>query len=131
MNIDLDNLNPGTWFYFDDKDHSQGRVCLRTCPAAELKKIRKATHKISYKFRHGQRFESVDVDELLEDKLLWDYCIVDWEGVNNNGQALECTPEIKSALMGGVPAFASFVTSALTELGSLDALAQEEAEKNC
>ena len=29
MKLNIEDLNPGTWFYFDDTNPKEGRICLR------------------------------------------------------------------------------------------------------
>lgn len=117
MRFDLDNLNPGRWFYFDPSE-SAG-VCLRVAPSAELRRIASATKK-----------KGKDVDQEAFDRMLWDYCITDWKGIEDaTGEAVECTADTKSTLMGGAPDFAAFVTEKLAEVRDAK-LSERALEKN-
>jgi hypothetical protein len=117
MRFDLENLNPGKWFYFDD-DETAG-VCLRVAPASEIRRITKATSK-----------KGKGVDQEALDQALWDYCINDWNGIEDaNGEAIECNAETKATLMGGAPDFAGFVTDRLAEIREAK-LSERSLEKN-
>ena len=124
MKFDLENLNPGTWFYFVDEDDGTvseltAGVCLRIAPPAEVRRITAACEK---------KGKTPDLAKF--DRLLWDYCIVDWQGIEDaNGESIECTPDSKVALMGGAPDFSRFVSEKLAELRETQ-LSERDLEKN-
>lgn len=112
--FNMNDLNPGKWFSFG----GDARVCLRVAPQSAIRSITKRSE------RKGK------VDPETFDRLLWDYCIVDWEQIlEPDGIPIECTEETKATLMGGAPDFAQFVTERLAEIREAK-LTDEELEKN-
>ena len=45
MKLNLKDLNPGTWFKFDEKDPESGSICLRVLNSGKLAEIRDKTIK--------------------------------------------------------------------------------------
>jgi hypothetical protein len=128
MKFNLDDLNPAAWF--DHPEH-KARIQVRVLPVEELEKIRKKTVKRKIEYRRGQRFEVEKVDEEQSQKLTWDYCIVNWEGILDHNEApIECTTENKLLLMRGAPKFAGWVTDCIDQLNQDAEERQESAEKN-
>ena len=128
MKINLKNMNPGTWFGFDE---GGGEICLRVCPRAEIARIRKAAVKKKVDYRRGQRFEYEDTDEVKYDEMLWTYCITDWrELIDEDDNEILCTNENKVLLMSHSVAFASFVGEKLIELTDLAISREASAEEN-
>lgn len=130
MNFDLDNLNPGAVFYFDDSTPEKGSVTLRACPADVLSDMEKKTTTRRVEYKRGQRFEVVDRREDRWKELFYDYVIVGWENIKANGQPLECNAENKLKLMGQSPAFAAFVADSLEKLNNDIVDRKELVEKN-
>lgn len=114
----LRDPNPGVWFRFDEDDPDSGRICIRVLNPAKVQEIEKATSKEKWEWRQGQKFKvAPDVDEAKRDQMLWDYCIVDWEKLeDDDGKPLECTPENKLGLMKTNPNFFAFVNACISEL---------------
>ena len=128
MKFDLDNLNPGTRFDFPDSD---AWVCLRTCAGDDLKAIHKQTRKKKIEYRRGQRFEYQEINEGLESRLLWDFCIMDWGGLfDKHAKPIACNTEMKVLLMGKSVVFSSFVVECLDKLNQAEARDEEKREKN-
>ena len=128
MKFDLDNLNPGTRFDFPD---SKAWVCLRTCAGDDLKAIHKQSRKKRIEYKRGQRFEYQQIDEKLESKLLWDFCITDWgELFDAQGKSIPCNTKMKILLMGKSVVFSSFVAERLDILNQAEAQDEEKREKN-
>ena len=131
MQFDLENLNPGTKFFFDEDDEKKGSVTLRVCAGDDLRAIRKQSSKKKVEYRRGQRIEYPDTNEEIENALLWEFCIVGWEGVlDAKGSSILPTKENKSLLMGKSPSFAKFVGDKLSILAELEETEKEELEKN-
>lgn len=129
MRFDLENA--GTWFYFDENEPEKGGVCVRVCTAEELERIEKASSKKKVEYKHGQRFEVKDVNDRKYDKLLWDFCIVDWDNVQDgDGNEMQCTAENKVVIMKKSLAFSRFVSDALETLQETTAAEAEADEKN-
>ena len=127
MKVDLENLNPGAWFDLP----GGGRVCVRKAPPAVTKSIEKKTTKRKVEYKRGARYEVFNTDEDMADRMLWDYLIVDWEGINTPaGDPIECTTENKVALMGGSVDFGNAVAEALETLGQEEREREEAQEKN-
>ena len=126
MKFDLDNLNPGCWF-----DLGDARVCIRVCAGKDLEAIQKKTRKKRIAYRGGKRYEWIDVNEDQEFKQIFDYCIVDWENINDvNGTPLKCNTTNKLLLLNGSPEFNTFVGRCLDQLTSDMVAIQEDEEKN-
>jgi hypothetical protein len=130
MDFNLNDLNPGAEFFFDEKDKSKGSVTLRACPPDAMKKITKITDSIKIKYHRGQRHEVAKRDEKKFDKLFWDYVILDWQGVTDNGKPLKCNVANKVKLVCGSVVFAEFVADSLEQLGFDQVEKNKAAEKN-
>lgn len=123
--FNLNELNPGTWFDID----GGGKICLRVCGSDKLREIRKQTVKKKSEYKKGGRFEFDVIDEDLQSKLIWDFCIVAWENLfDANGQQIPCNSDTKNALMGQSPAFSKIVTDAMKKLTDMESDEEEETE---
>ena len=69
MQVNLENLNPGTWFEMEDG----GRICLRVCAGDDYRAIRKAaTKKISdLQYLHDLQLKSCPFILSPGKKLSW------------------------------------------------------------
>lgn len=121
--------NPGTWFYFDPDDESQGGVCLRELSTDEYEKIEKLTIKTSRKFKRGQWVEDKKEDTRLASRLRWSYCITDWKNVSLDGKELECNSINKTKMMKVID-FVKHVVDALNELVDTNKSLEEARLKN-
>ncbi len=125
--FNLEELNPGTCFELE----GGGKIYLRVCAGDDYRKIRKqsVTKKVDYK--NAQRFPYDSVNEDLENKLLWDFCIVNWENLFSDVEKtmpIPCTTENKMLLMGKSLKFSRFVSDCLSKLTEID-VEQEEIER--
>jgi len=128
MKFNLENLNPGTFFPFED---GEGGITLRVANGESLDAINKACIKKRFEFRRGQRIEITDEDQDLRSKMLWDYVIVSWEGVyDENGNAIPCNKETKDLLMKGSVVFSAFVGDCIEKLTNEETSYNEDLEKN-
>lgn len=131
MRFNLEALNPGTWYFFEEGDEDKGSVCLRICDVDYLKDIRKKTIRKRVVYKDHVRHEYEEEDEDIRNELLWNYCIVDWKGlVDQDNNLIPCDKEMKLLLMGKSVSFATFVNDKLKELSDLESNRQEEVEKN-
>lgn len=139
MKVKLDNLNPGTWFNFNDAKPEDGGICLRIANTAILQEIGKVCSTTKYEYAKAtndlkgkaQRFEWVDFDEEKAFEMRWDYCIVDWKNLTDeNNVQIECTKENKKKLMGEQIVFSAFVLSCLKKLNKTIQEEMEEQAKN-
>ena len=121
--------NPGTWFYYNPDDESQGGVCLRELSTDEYERIERLTIKKKRKFRHGAAYDDITEDKKLASKLRWDYCIVDWKKTELDGQELECNSENKVKMMKVID-FVKHVVDSLTELVDANKSLDEARVKN-
>jgi hypothetical protein len=133
VEIDLEKLNPGTWFDLP----GGGRISLRVCAGDDYRAItdqvvrRKSEVVFDPKSGRAHRLVSEETDERKLTELLWDFCIVDWEGiVDASGKPIPCTAEMKLRLMGRSPAFFSMVSERLDRLRALEKEEAEALEKN-
>ena len=129
MRFNLNELNPPAWF--DHPDHEGSRICVRVLSSADLEKINQKTTKEKVEYRRGQRFEVEKIDEQKRNRMTWEYCIVDWEGIyDEEGKEIPCTDENKVLLMQNAPTFTSWVADSLEQLNEDGLQRQEDAEKN-
>jgi len=137
MKVNTANLNPGVWFDVPD-DPDGARVCIRVLDIAHLEVIREkaVTQQVEYKQVKKrapfQRFEYESVNEKTRNKMMWDYCIVDWVGFFDeaSGDKLACNEDNKYMLMAGSVPFATFIAECLENLETAEAEQAEEQEKN-
>jgi hypothetical protein len=117
MKIDIDNLNPGSWFFFFDDKPEEGRIKLRVLNTEMRSKIADKTTEIKIEYRTSQRYEVEKVNTELASKMMWDFIIVDWENLlNNDGSPIECNIDNKYLLMTNEPGFAAFIAECLEKL---------------
>ena len=126
----FDTKNEGTWFWFDEDDHEAGGVCLRVCAKADIDKINRLTSTTKREYKGGNRHEYKVVDEKRADELIWDFCIVDWQGVEVDGIDLECTKENKVRLMNTSVDFVNRIGKWLDQLTEIEGTAEKAEEKN-
>ncbi len=126
--FDLNDLNPGVEFEYEE---GGGKVTLRVCAGDDYKEIRKKTTKKKVEFKNGQRHEFEVVDDDLQSRLLWDFCIVDWEDFfDADKKPIPCNIETKNLLMGKSLQFSKFVLEKIQELSDAQERDREEEEKN-
>ena len=130
MRFDLDDLNPAAWFEIEgDKD--EGRVQVRACAGVDLETIIKEATCKRVEYKKHQRFEFVEADEAKHQEMLWDFCIVDWENINDaKGKAIPCTVENKLLLMKGSLPFSNFIGDCLEQISNDVQELKEVVEKN-
>jgi hypothetical protein len=125
--FNLNDLNPGTWFDYENGS----RVCLRVCAVDDTKNIRKQTTKKKIEFKNNQRVIYDEVNEELESQLVWDFCIVDWEKFfDSRGNSIPCNKEMKLLLMGKSLKFSNFVNEKIKILADLVSENAEDEIKN-
>lgn len=123
--------NPGTWFLFDEARPELGRVCVRLCNGGALEEIDAKTVTMEAEYRKGQRYQYPKVDDKRRSELVWDYSIVDWEGVEDEqGTPIPCTKDNKALLMRNSMEFAVFVGDCLEKLNVASKEWRTRAEKN-
>ena len=128
MKFDLKNLNPGAFFPFDE---GEGGVTIRVANAKILEEIDKKCTKKKVEYKRGQRFETIDDDQKLRSELLWDYVIIDWEGVEDiEGNEIPCNKDNKILLMKESVKFSSFIGKCVEKLSDDEAEYAEDQEKN-
>jgi len=127
--MDFTSENSGKWFWFNGKDENSGGICLRVLSIDESRRIDKLTTTKKWKPIRGQVTELKTIDEELRDKLVWDYCIVDWKDVKLDGKEVKPTADSKVAMMGS-NAFATFFLDKVTELNEDNEISTEQLEKN-
>ena len=131
MKLNLKDLNPGTWFKFDEEDPESGSICLRVLNAGKLAEIRDETITTEVEYKSGQRFEYQSMDNSARDGIIWDYCIVDWKDlIDDDETPIECTTENKIKLMNGHVGFSMWVEKCLEKLNELNEIHTEYLEKN-
>ena len=78
--------------------------------------------------RGGMAVDEVDNDRLL--RMMLEYCVVDWKGIERNGQALPVTPENKRLLDDNWSEFAMLWNGVIGEEVALGDELDEEAAEN-
>ncbi|WP_432736111.1 hypothetical protein [Maridesulfovibrio sp. FT414] len=131
MKFNLENLNPGTWFNFDDSNPESGRICVRRLNAATGKRLSRECTSTVRKFSKGKPYEVSEFNEDQFDLRFYDYVIVDWEGVEDeNGTPIPCTAENKKVLAQESIFFQGLIAEAMEKLEIEQAEKEEAAEKN-
>lgn len=98
--IDFKSEVQGTWFNFVEENPELGGVCLRLPSSAEYDEIHRLTVKPGKPDYHrGQRYETEKTNEKLSQKLSLRKFIVDWKGVQLDGQPMDCTNENKEKMI--------------------------------
>ena len=118
------DLNPGSWFYFDEKDESTG-VKIRVMNQTAMNEMTSATRKFTVEYKSSgrgkpkERFEfykPIENAETVESEMMHDYSVVDWKGiVDSTGAEIPCTKENKVKLMQGSIDFFRFVSARNSE----------------
>jgi hypothetical protein len=110
--------NPGVWFKFDENDPDSGEIKIRVVNATRRNEIQKACNRKRVEYKNGQRFEVSDMNDDLFSQMLWEYAIVDWNGLeDDDGKTLVCTNETKLFLMQNHVGFAQFIGKCMEKLG--------------
>ena len=128
MRFDLDNLNPPAWFIHPDD--SEARLFLRSCPFAVMQDIRKQTTRLRVEYKRNVRHEFEEIDTDKQNQLMWDYMIVDWQGIDNGDEPIPCTTENKIKLLEASPIFLRWFNECVEQLEFDNAERKESAEKN-
>lgn len=121
--------NSGQWYYFDDSNPDVGGICLRELSADEANRIEKLTVKHKRKPIRGVMVDVPEEDTKTASRLTWDYCIVDWNNIQLDGQTVECNSENKSKMMKCTD-FAKFIGDCITELVETNKTLEEARAKN-
>ncbi|GAG19376.1 unnamed protein product [marine sediment metagenome] len=131
MKFNMEDLNPGAWFYFNESDHDDGKILLRVLTTGKLSEIREKSMETKVEYHNSNRHEFMVANDALRDEIIWDYCIIEWENLDDDeGVPIECTTENKLKLMNNHPTFSSFIESCLTRLNSQMEMLSEYREKN-
>ena len=131
MKFDLNELNPGVFFSFDENEDGEGGVTIRLANGKTLDEINKACIKKKVEFRRGQRHEVIIDNDELRSKMLWEYVIIDWKGLyDQDGKEIPCTKENKIMLMQGSVKFSSFIGNCVEKLTEETEAYEGNLEKN-
>lgn len=123
--------NEGKWFWFDENNESEGGVLLRPLTVGEANKINKLCSKKEKKFTKKNVYQWSDINEEQYNKLVYDYCIVDWKNVViEDGKEIECNQENKMLLMNNSMDFVNFILKHLESLNSEVLADVEDKEGN-
>lgn len=132
MKVNLNDMNPPAWFDIEG-DVDKARVLLRICAGDDIDEINRLTSKRQPpEYKRGVRYAVPDeVDEKLRQEMVWDFIIVDWEGImDDKGTPLPCTKENKVLFMTRSVAFATFISKCIEKLNADTLAYQEESPKN-
>ena len=119
----------GTWFYFDDMNHSLGGICLRELSPDESERIDKITTKKKKKPVRGSLMEVSTTNTIMASRLTWDYCITDWANIQLDDDDVPCDTDNKVKMMKIID-FAKFVGDCVTELVENNKSIEEAKLKN-
>jgi hypothetical protein len=134
IDINLEELNPGVWFWTDGNDNEEG-ICLRFLPLEKLREIAKQTTKTTYNYvlnEFTHRMEAVPVydrDNGANDDLVYDYTIVDWKLKDRSGREIPCTKENKLLLMHEHTLFHRFYLQCVDKLTKMHNDEKEDQKK--
>ncbi len=127
----LTDPNPGVWFKFDDSDPGSGEIRIRVLNALKREEIQKACVKTRDIYKQGQRYVTSDTNDALFSEMLWDYSIVEWNGLEDDaGIPLPCDTETKVKLMRENVGFSLFVSRCLEKLNDEEENRVAMIEKN-
>lgn len=131
MRFSIEELNPGVWIDINPDKPGQGRLCLRNASVELLEKLdKKHTKKQTTYHRHQPVTEDV-TDDAAYKRDLWDYSIVDWEGIcAQDGSPIPCTTDNKVALIAGAPLFLQLYNRCLDRVTELSQKQAEDEEGN-
>ena len=128
--LSLDD-RPAVWFIME----GGGRVRMRPVTPEAMRDIRRqtTTRKVEYQKVDGvaTRFPYEEIDEDMQNELLWDHIIMEWEGMTDGkGAEVPCTKENKVRAMLRDKRFAAFFNDSLRAMMADDQAALEASEKN-
>lgn len=131
MKFNMLDLNPGDWFLLEPEKKDSGRVKVRVLNSGKLAEIRDSTIRTEVEYRGENRFEYQKIDHSARDSIVWDYCIVDWEGIiDDDDKPIECNTENKIKLMNNHIGFSNFIQNCLERLNRQSEIYSEYLEKN-
>jgi len=134
MQISLKSPNPGVFFPFPGTktDEDEGGITLRALNQETLTQIENITTTKKKKFRGNTPYDDVKVDERRKEELMWDYCIVSWENLQDDdaGEEILCTKENKALLMRKHFNFSVFVGDCIEQLTEFKEKQGETEAKN-
>ena len=120
MRFNLNDPNPGIWFEMVKGKPEEGRVCLRPLSDAKTRELDEKTVE-KKPSKRNQIIPDIEIKNELRARLRWDYCIVDWEYIQDaNGNEIPCTAENKFVLMDESSFFNSIVS------GFLETITEEQ-----
>jgi len=128
--VDLEDLNPGVWFYFDEDKPEKGGFCVRPLDSDTLDTITKETVTKKTVFKNGKRQVVQDVDTDKDRKLTIDYTLPDWKVLDKDGNEIPCTIENKMSLISKSPWHQRFFTHCLNTALDIEIKNQRKAAKN-
>jgi len=132
MKVNLQDPNPAVSFDLP----GGGMIKIRPLAEGPLREILKQVEKKRVEYKEDrlgnlQRIEYTERDEEKYSELLWDYCIVDWEGIEDvDGSPVPCTSENKQILMRQSPEFSAVVGRFIDQLNRDEANRLEDEIKN-
>lgn len=131
MKINTKDTNPAVWFFVPN-DPVGGKMKLRVATAGHMKKIRHESNgPLLVEYQQGQRFEYYKPDKVLYDKLLWDYCIPEWENIfNEDGEPMECNCDNRLLIINECIELSNWVGDCLEQLNRDHTILQRQQLKN-
>jgi len=128
--VDLTDLNPGIWFYFNESEPEKGGFCVRPLDSDALAAINKETVTKKMVYKRGKRYEAQDVDSEKNQEMMIDRTLPDWKVFGKDGAEIPCTLENKLTLIRQSPWHQHFYTDCLATAGDLENTSQRQAAKN-
>ena len=132
MKINLQDPNPPATFDLP----GGGTIKIRPLAEASLREILKQVEKKKVEYKEDrmgrlQRIEYTERDEEKYSELLWDYCIVAWDGIEDmDGNSVSCTQENKLILMRQSPDFSGIVSKFIDQMNQDESNRLENEIKN-
>lgn len=132
MLINLAEPNPGVFFNWPNaKTDKDGGITLRALTLEKLEEVDNLTITKKKRFRGSIPYDDIKIDEKKKEELIWDYCIVNWENLQDEkGKDIPCTLENKINLMKTQFQFSVFVADCLDQLSEFTEGQKETESKN-
>lgn len=132
MKVNIEEPNPGIFFPWPGaKTDKDGGITIHALTNEMLSEIDSLTTKKKRKFRGNVPYDDITIDEKRREELMWDYCIISWENLqDNNGKELPCTAENKTFLMRKDFKFSIFVADCIDQLIEFVGEQKETERKN-
>lgn len=131
LKVTMKDLNPGIFFLWPSSDPKEkGGITVRSLTDSKHREILKQTTSVDTEYIDGKPVEKKVFDEDKYNELMYDYCIVSWTGLEDDGKPVPCTAKIKMKLMREHAVFPTIVNTCIAIAKSERAMKDKEELKN-